>query len=150
MKSEEIITIASDLMAQHDLFSQRWKFRFDNAKSRLGNCSYRRRTISLSKHYAVKITEPEARDILLHEIAHALVGRGNGHNHIWKKKAIEIGCNGKRLYHGDVHIKEKYMGVCPSCGRTIKRHRRKNLSCGKCSGGTYNPKHKFVWSLNTD
>jgi len=150
MIPERVKILATDLMTEHDLHSKNWRFRFDNAKQRLGNCSYKRRTISMSKHFAVKITEPEAKDVLLHEIAHALVGRGQGHNHVWKRKAIEIGCNGLREYHGDIHIKAKYIGTCPTCGRVIKRHRRKNISCGRCSGGSYNSKHAFIWSLNTD
>jgi hypothetical protein len=31
-------------------------------------------------------------DVLLHELAHAMVGPGEGHNDIWKKCARKIGC----------------------------------------------------------
>ena len=41
---------------------------------------------------------PAMTESLLHEIAHALVGRKHNHDAEWKAKAREIGCTGERTH----------------------------------------------------
>lgn len=147
MELEQAKQLALNLMDKHGLLLKRWKFAFDNAKERLGFCSYKKTTISLSQKFVPLLSVEEATDTILHEIAHALVGRRKGHGYEWRKKAIEIGCNGKRLYAGEAKVEAKYRGICPVCGRIIKRHRRKRISCGKCSS-SFNEKYLFIWTLN--
>jgi len=107
----------------------------------------RRKIISLSKIYLPLLKPEEIKDTILHEIAHGLVGGKHGHDLMWKQKAIEIGCNGERLYHGEAHVKPKYMGTCPNCGKRILRHRRKAISCSICDN-KFNRDFLFVWTLN--
>jgi len=149
MTLEGAKSMALKLMDYHGLLEKDWSFNFDNARSRLGYCSYRKKRISLSKNYILLPTyeEDDIRDTVLHEIAHALVGRKQGHNCVWKQKAIEIGCNGKRLYQGEATIMPKYKGTCPKCGRVILRHRRKHISCSRCDS-RFNKDLLFVWKLN--
>jgi len=147
MTENEVKILAITLMQRHGLSTLTWKFQFDNARRRLGFCNYRRKTISLSKNYIPLLDIEEIVDTTLHEIAHALVGRKNGHNHIWREKAIEIGCNGERLYHGEAHVMPKYKGTCPRCGRVILRHRKKIISCSRCDS-RFNRELLFVWELN--
>jgi predicted SprT family Zn-dependent metalloprotease len=149
MTETEVRILAITLMQKHGLSTLTWKFAFDNARSRLGYCSHKKKTISLSRNY-LKLPEyddEEIRDTILHEIAHGLVGRKNGHNHVWQQKAIEIGCNGERLYHGEAHVMPKYKGTCPRCGKVILRHRRKTISCSRCDS-RFNKELLFVWELN--
>lgn len=82
--------LAKDLMAEHGLDD--WTFEFDRAKVRLGACHYSTKTISLSRPLCEWVSEYEIIDTLLHEIAHALVGPGEGHNHRWRRVAVSIGC----------------------------------------------------------
>lgn len=147
MELENAKELAINLMHKHSLIDKGWQFIFNNAKTRLGRCSSKRKTISLSKNFLPIVSEEETIDTVLHEIAHAIVGVKHGHNHIWRQKAIEIGCNGNRLYHGEAKIEPKYIGTCPTCGRVIKRHRRTRISCGKCGKGVFNSKHLFIWSV---
>lgn len=147
MELDKVKQLAEELLTKHDLLSKGWKFIFDNAKVRVGNCRYRTKIISMSKNYIPKLDEEEVTDTILHEIAHALVGKRQGHGYQWRKTAIEIGCNGQRLYHGQAKVEAKYKGTCPTCGRVITRHRRKRISCGRCSR-RFDPKHLFVWTLN--
>ena len=109
IKAEQL---AVRLMTKHNLFNQNWKFAFDNARQRLGFCSYKKKTISLSKNFISLLGEDEITDTILHEIAHALVGRKCGHGYTWQRKAIEIGCNGLRLYNGEARVEAKYKGTC--------------------------------------
>ena len=84
--------LAVEKMKFHNLTD--WNFRFDNAKRRFGLCAYKSKMISLSESLTELNPEEEVLNTILHEIAHALVGRGKGHTQVWKLKALEIGCNG--------------------------------------------------------
>jgi predicted SprT family Zn-dependent metalloprotease len=147
--------LAIDLMAKHGILDQGWRFQYDNARRRFGRCSYRTKTISLSKHLVSLNDLENVKNTILHEIAHALTP-GHGHDRVWQRKAIEIGCNGERCYSSfDVQQPEsRYIAECSGCGHTHKRHKMTdrlkygNQSCGKCSGGRYNEKYKLVWKVN--
>jgi hypothetical protein len=52
-----------------------WRFRFNKRLTSLGLCGHGRRTIELSVHLVRRNPPEEVRETLLHEIAHALVGR---------------------------------------------------------------------------
>ena len=145
MNLQEAEKLAVDLLHEHGLLD--WHFKFDKAKRRFGCCNYTHKTISLSGPLT-KIREPDmVRNTILHEIAHALVGRGHGHDNVWRSKALEIGCNGNRC-SSDARIKGKWVAVCPS-GHEHYRHRRPkrlNASCGLCSP-VYNEKYKLNYSM---
>jgi len=147
MTTDSVQNMAIKYMVMYGLFTHKWNFYFDNARSRVGFCSHRKKIISLSREYIPQLERSEVKDTILHEIAHALVGSGNGHNHIWKQKAIDIGCNGKRLYLGDACVIPKYKGTCPRCERAIFRNKRTNISCSKCDR-RYNPDLLFTWEIN--
>jgi predicted SprT family Zn-dependent metalloprotease len=129
--------LALNLMKQHGLTNIGWSFEFDNAKRRFGCCDYRTKTISLSRDLVKLNDEPKVENTILHEIAHALVGRNHGHDNVWKQKAIEIGCDGNRCYSNDDTniVQGKYKATCPKCNHVHHKHRKpKNQSsCGKCS-----------------
>jgi predicted SprT family Zn-dependent metalloprotease len=150
MNISQAQTLAIYLMDKHNLLSKGWHFKFDGAKRRLGCCNYTKRTISLSREWTTINDEAEVQDTILHEIAHALTP-GCKHNHVWRAKAIEIGCNGNRLFNSTNHEKPtaRYEATCPGCKKKYGAHRmkRRSSSCGKCSGGRYNEKYKLVYQL---
>ena len=76
---------AAMMMREHGLHD--WTVRLDNARRRAGQCDYRRREISLSRHYVRHADDAHIRDTILHEIAHALVGPHHGHDAAWRRKA---------------------------------------------------------------
>jgi len=133
---EEAQKLAIELMDKHGLLDLRWYFKFDNAVRRFGCCKHRLKTITLSKKLVALNDEAQVRDTILHEIAHALVGPGHGHDYIWKAKALAIGCNGERCYSSKTvtQPEAKYKAVCTKCGHVHKRNRRprKKTSCGVC------------------
>jgi len=124
--------LAISLMDKYGLIEKGWFFIFDKAKRRFGCCSYRRRCITLSAPLTEIREESFVRNTILHEIAHALVGGRNGHNEVWRAKAIEIGCNGERCSN-DARLEGKWKGLCPN-GHIHYRHRRpkRKTSCGVC------------------
>jgi predicted SprT family Zn-dependent metalloprotease len=146
-------TLANELMKQHNLIASGWWFSFDNAKRRFGVCNFGLKKIGLSSHLVKLNDESHVRNTILHEIAHALVGRKHGHDAVWRAKAIEIGCDGNRCYSSEVTKPEaRYIGVCPN-GHTSRRHKKPNpkrlISCGKCCS-TFNSDYLIKWSLNTN
>jgi predicted SprT family Zn-dependent metalloprotease len=140
MDLTEAEQLATRLMREHGLAG--WSFRFDRATRRFGCCNFGRREISLSKAIVLLNDEPEVRDTILHEIAHAKAGPKAGHGPTWKAHAAALGCDARRCYDtASVRTPaRKFQGTCPSCGFTIHRHRRTQISCGKCAD-------RFVRSL---
>lgn len=144
LKEVELYVIAQ--LKNHGL--NEWKFKFDNAKRRYGLCNFRTKTISLSKNLVELNSLEESFDTVLHEVAHAIVGPGNGHNKKWRNTAISIGCSGSRCHYAET-AQPKYTGECINCGRTINRHRRTVIACSKCcrkyNGGYYSSKYQYIW-----
>ena len=109
-----------------------WKIGFDHAQRRAGVCYYDKKLISFSTNFLRKADDKEVLDTLLHEIAHAIVGPGNGHNFIWKKKAIEIGCSGK-IYQNFEFSKPKWIKFCSKgCWEQRCFRKKRNLICKFC------------------
>lgn len=86
----EIEAEAKALIAKHcPMYSFGWM----NKKTVLGDCSYAHKRIRLSKFHVLKNDRSITTNTILHEIAHALAGVGNGHNIIWKRWCIQVGAN---------------------------------------------------------
>ena len=134
--------LTEKLMNQHNLNEMGWRFEFDNSKRRFGCCNYTHKKITLSRHLVLLNDETRVTNTILHEIAHALVGSGHGHDNVWRRKAIQIGCDGKRCYteKNTVTPAAKYVAICKGCGAEAKRQRKpqRTSSCGRCSN-RFNP-----------
>jgi len=131
MELSDAQSLAIDLMKEHNL--SHWKFAFNRRKRDLGVCSFPKRTIFLSIHYVIRNEYSHIKNTILHEIAHALIGPGQGHNKYWKTLAKVIGC---RILNIDEKIaktnmpKGKYRFVCPGCGVTSYIYRRPKYNDG--------------------
>lgn len=126
MNVNKAFKIACELLEQHGLMDRGWSVCLDNAKRRFGQCRYRVKEISLSRPL-IEINKPErVKDTILHEIAHALVGPGNGHNSVWKAKCIEVGCAPVRCYtsKNTTIVEGRYKAICTECGMVHYRHRK--------------------------
>ncbi len=140
-----------------------YRFEWDGAKRRFGACHYGHKKITLSKPLcSINLDKiyGKIKDTILHEIAHAfsveVYGRINGRGHDWRWRgiALAIGCDGKRCYDSSAveKPKAKYTLSCPNdaCDVQGSMHRKPkvNRSCGKCSGGKYNPKYEMILTQN--
>jgi predicted SprT family Zn-dependent metalloprotease len=97
----------------------------------MGRCRFDHRRIQLSLHFVLLNDDEAIRDTLLHEIAHALVGPGHGHDTVWKRKCREIGAKPERLGY-EAHMPDgRWQARCGGCGMVHHRHRR--------------PKHMVGW-----
>lgn len=113
--------LAAELMDRHGLLTRGWIFEFDTiSKRRCGQCTHSTKTINLSVSYVTLNREELVRDTILHEIAHALVGRGHGHDRTWKLKCVEIGAMPTTCKsiskHGLVVPETDYYTICDKCG----------------------------------
>ena len=82
-----IESMTIDLMALNGV--SHFKFKFSGARRHAGSCSSD--TIYLSITHALNAGIKDVKNTILHEIAHAIVGQGNGHKEEWQNKAKELG-----------------------------------------------------------
>lgn len=94
-KLDAVAAAARRTMDEHGLTG--WSFRFDGGTRRLGATSHREKLITLGREPAKVNTAAQIRDVILHEVAHALVGERHRHNNVWKAKAAEIGARPERI-----------------------------------------------------
>ena len=126
--------LALGLMAEH-VELRDWRFAFSrHARRTLGVCRHRQQVIVLSTAFVELNDEPTVRDIVLHELAHALVGAGHGHDAVWQAKAVEPGANPDRVCTAAVMPPGDWQATCASCRRTFDRYRqpRRRYWCRRC------------------
>jgi len=87
--------LARELLTAHGLTG--WSFSFNRSRVNMGVCKYGPRTIELSTFFVERNTDEAIRDTLLHEIAHAVAGRGAGHGPPWKAMCLRVGARPERL-----------------------------------------------------
>jgi predicted SprT family Zn-dependent metalloprotease len=76
-----------------------WCFVWDlKAVRRYGQCRYSKKEIGVTKVLANLNTIEESKDVVLHEIAHALTGPGHGHDAAWKRMCVRVGAKPERCY----------------------------------------------------
>jgi len=92
---DEAKAIAHEVMDEHGLRQDGWRFEWDRATSRFGQCRYNHRAISMSAVMTVHRTADEVRQTMIHEAAHALT-KGENHNRVWLAKARSMGYTGAR------------------------------------------------------
>ena len=145
MQLTDAAQLGRTLLDEHGLTD--WRLVFDRAKRRAGICRPDRREIGLSGPLTQLHPDHEVRDTILHEIAHALVGPGHGHDAVWRAAALRIGCSGQRCTDVDApSIEGDWVGVC-SAGHRVSRHRRPDrpASCTRCRSG-FDVAHLLTWS----
>jgi len=148
MDISEATSMARGAMNDHGL--GHWIFTLDRSKRRFGQSRPRSCTISMSEHLIRLNDRAAVLDVVLHEIAHALVGAGHGHDHVWKAKCREVGANPERYYDSTAVATPpgKWLAVCENCGPTGSRHRRPN----SLTGWTHDPcgKGAITWRENRE
>ncbi len=115
---------------------QDWSVGIKHSKKILATCYYQPKTIKISKCFYEINDCKRVVKTMLHEIGHALVGSGHGHNELWKRKCREIGLDNPSKY---ADLKEfvrslpKYSGTCICYSEfRVERKRKRNGSCRIC------------------
>ena len=132
IKLYEIKQYALQQMEKWELIGQGWSFVWDTrAVRRYGQCRYRSKEIGITKKLANINTVEETKDVVLHEIAHALTGPGHGHDYVWKRMCRKVGARPERCYKpedrgGTVKtIKGKYKLVNKETGEVYRYYHRR-------------------------
>lgn len=156
METYDASRLARTLMNQHGL--GHWIFEFSRAERINGDCSHHHQRIRLSRHYVQLNSEELVRDTILHEIAHALVGPGHGHDHAWKRKCVEIGARPVRCKDAaEINtVPARWIGTCPNCGTESHMLRltekAKRSACKRCcqrlNFGRFDSRFLFRWRSN--
>lgn len=131
-----IRALAERKMAEHiDL--ENWQFGFDSAKRRAGLCNYTNQTITISRYLVDIHTIDESMQVVLHEVAHAMCGKREGHNKKWLATAKSIGYRAERFTGKEIAEETaSWIGTCKN-GHTHYRYRQPSrpLACGLCGRG---------------
>ncbi len=137
MNLDDARALAEAWIEQHGLHG--WRFTFDRAVRRFGQCDYLRRTISLSAALTELNDEHRVENTILHEIAHALTPGAN-HGPEWKRVAASIGCDAQRC---DSDIRGQRTA---SSAARLRRH----LPIVRQHHSTLPPPEPFVRGLRID
>jgi predicted SprT family Zn-dependent metalloprotease len=119
-----MLALARKLLDHHHLWD--WSVGTHTAKTYWGYCRYNIQRITLQSDYALHGPVADVVDTILHEIAHALVGKGHGHGPKWRAMARKIGAKPKSCKATKMpdHY-YKWILSCPSaCGVALKYHRK--------------------------
>ena len=135
MPADKLIHIqnfAENKLKETGLFQKGWTFVWDNkAVRRYGQCRYGSKEIGVTKKLVAINEISDSEDVVLHEIAHALVGRGHGHDGSWKIMCRKVGAVPERCYKSEFNggevkqINHKYILVNKDTGTIYKRYYRK-------------------------
>ncbi len=126
-----------------------WALDFDASRRRFGWCDWGGKVVGLSWRFVLINDEIQVGKTIRHEIAHALVGPGHGHDWAWKQMARTCGDDGRRCW--DAADTEqpamKWTAKCIGCNRKIGRNLppKKAQSCGHCSGGRFNEDYRLMF-----
>ena len=124
-----------------------WEVRWDRAKRRAGYCSHRDKAISFSRVLVPLYPVEVLRDVVLHEVAHAIAGPRAAHGAAWKKVAQELGATPKAMLPNWLPAPPaEWVGRCPRCNAERKLHAspRRVVACGRCSK-TFREDLIFEW-----
>ena len=147
MTDHELLTRARSLLDLHGL--HKWTVKLDRASRRAGACQEHTKTITLSRAILGPATASQVDEVILHEIAHALVGSKHGHDAVWRAKAKSLGIPAKSTLKDAKLPEAPWVGTCRKCGTTRHLYRtpRRVVSCGKCSK-TFDKNLILTWTKN--
>ena len=128
MASSEFTIQRGKALVSHHLDSS-WSFAMDHARTRLGCCHYSQKRITCSVYLIAYLADDEVEQVILHEIAHALVGEEVGHGRVWLQTARALGYEGGRTIDvPEARLSARWRGVCVK-GHEVFRHRKPRTRC---------------------
>ena len=118
------------LLEKHNLND--WDIKINGRRLSVARTYYDTKIISYSKFFLAITNKERLEGVTLHEIAHILTGRGNGHNDKFVKMCKKISLNDAYAKHMSDIILYKYFTRCPVCDTYGCCNSLKNIYCNKC------------------
>jgi len=145
LKLKESILVIEQLLAKNNLGD--WGIKINNNRVVLATTRYNKKTIFYSKHFLMIANYQQIESVTLHEVAHALLGPGEGHNSKFIKMCAKISSNA--LYACPaVNIPiGRYIVTCPECGYNGYYNDARSKYCKHCFE-SYGKKNKFDIKIN--
>lgn len=131
-KLEVAMLKAIELMQANGLGS--WKIDINNKRSSLAETYYRTQTIMFSKHFVLVSSQEQFVGVTYHEIAHAILGKGHGHDKEFKDLCAKISPNADYAQRSvDIgNPIRKFILECPDCGYSGSTNSKKTRYCANC------------------
>lgn len=157
MLHSEAQQLALSLMTEHGLVADGWTFRFSRGSTTLGLTTWPHGEdvgwINISRDFVSFNDEVKVREVILHEVAHALLPPEEGHGPNWQVKAVELGVP-PFAYTSEARMIRRWIGLCPRGHVHMKHARRSNLACGPCcklhNHGRYTDRFLLTWRENPE
>jgi predicted SprT family Zn-dependent metalloprotease len=108
-----------------------WKFGFANGATRVGHCDFDYKEIMISLEHSRYGTEAELNEIILHEIAHAVMGHHHHHDEHWRDLAQMIGATGNRCQEMR-YIPPRYLMKCENYCWVGSANKKGSYQCRRC------------------
>lgn len=112
-----------------------WHIKLKEVKSYHAQVRFDQKLLTWNLQSIRVATKEEFIGITYHELAHILVGRGNGHNQKFKNKYHELTGNWDYSKHSARLATKAFITECPKCGAIGSRDRNDRIRyCSHCFG----------------
>ena len=124
------ISIASKLIVEHGLLD--WTIRLNDSRKFPAQTDHSKKIIYFSRRFLLVTNIKELEGVTLHEIAHALLGAGNGHNSKFIRLCDDIGLTEPYNTPQCNIIISLYKTFCDRCGTKGSSNTRDRTYCAVC------------------
>lgn len=129
-KLEKVLEHSQSLLERHSLAG--WQVAFNMKRNTLAETWHGSRVVYISRHFAKICKTEELTEVIIHEVAHALLGPGKGHDKEFVELYSKLAPAGT---HGVVAVPTKigkYHLTCRGCGQDGYTNKSKDFYCAIC------------------
>ena len=132
-KLAEATARAEALLRKHGLND--WSVQIFGKRSVLGEAWHKQKTIKISKFFVYVANAEQFEGIVLHEVAHALLGPGFGHGEEFVATCTRISRNNRYATESSSFKIHRYRFTCPRCEFVGTSNANRDMACARCSTG---------------
>lgn len=124
-------TAALGMLEDNGLYE--WSVKLNNKNTTSAETHHDDKTIYLSKRFLIITDSNNFRGVMLHEIAHAMLGPGFGHGEEFMSMCSKLEVSDEFSTHGVMMGIGKYVLSCSKCGQTGTHNSPRDKYCGMCA-----------------
>lgn len=129
-KTKEALKVAAQLLVDNGLGD--WHFNIKDVTSFHAQTRYKQKMITYGSRFIRVATKEQFIGVTYHEIAHALVGGGQGHNVVFKRKYHELTGNYDFAGYATAANTKDYLTECDACGSIATVNNTRKRWCKPC------------------